>query len=298
MEIGILSIALLAVWSLIYIIFKSIFDSDIYKINENGITELDNYGNKIVKYPKDTVQFFILVTYISILFIFQIVASIMGYKDYAQTTTGVDDVDITSKIPQIILYTILPWAFMFGTLIALLKVFPGWKLPFANTIGFLIVKVLGIKTLANKLIITYDDIGNSLEPDTDDVNFNRAIRTVKPIIQDPSLILQEVSSDNFNVFWKTMEEGKILKTEESYKIAYNKPREHARSTLEQYVNIKENVAEYIWYILAGAYIASYVQRIVTDITPPLSEDQLNDELNNTTNQEDNADSGKTYVEEE
>ena len=61
---------------------------------------------------------------------------------------------------------------------------------------------------------------------------------------------------------------------------------------------KENIAEYVWYILAGAYIASYVQRIVTDITPPASEEQLNDELNNTTNQEDNADSGKTYVEEE
>ena len=297
MEIGILSIALLAVWSLIYIIFKSIFDSDVYKTNDKGEVELDENGNKIVKFPKATVQLFIFATYIILLFMFQIFASIMGYKEYAQTTTGVDDVDISSKIPQIILYTLFPWMVMFGSLIALLKVFPGWKLPFANTIGFLIVKVLGIKTLANKLIITYDESGNSLEPDTDDDNFNRAIRTVKPIIQDPSLILQEVSSDNFDNFWKTMDEGKILKTEVVYKANYDKPREEARSTLQQYVNIKENIAEYIWYILAGAYISSYVQRIVTDIEPPVSEEQLNDEYNDTVNQNTEEDSGKTYTDE-
>jgi hypothetical protein len=297
MEIGILSIALLAVWSLIYIIFKSLFDSDVYKTDDQGETVLDENGNKIVKFPKATVQLFIFAVYIILLFMFQIFASIIGYKEYAQSTTGIDNVDISSKILQIILYTLFPWMIMFGSLIALLKVYPGWKLPFANTIGYLIVKVLGIKTLANKLIITYDESGNSLEPDTDDDNFNRAIRTVKPIIQDPSLILQEVSSDNFDNFWKTLEEGKILKNEATYKANYNEPREKARGTLQQYVNIKENIAEYIWYILAGAYIASYVQRIVTDIDPPVSTDQLNDQYNDTVNQTNDEDSGKTYTDE-
>lgn len=297
METGILSIALLASWSLIYIICKSLFDSNVYEINKEGESVYDEEGNKKIKYSKNIVQMFIFVVFIVVLFIFQIMASIFGYKSYAISYTGNDNIDISSKVPQIILYTIIPWIVMFGSLVALLKIFPGWKLPFANTFGYLIVKLLGIKKLATKLIISYDEVGNSLEPNTDDDNFNRAIRTVKPIIQDPSMILNEISSDNFDNFWKTMEDGKILKTEEYYKITYNKPREQARSTLEKFINIKENIAEYIWYILAGAFIGSYVQRIVSDIDPPVTEDQLKQEYNDKVN-EPEPDPGKTYVSDE
>jgi hypothetical protein len=297
METGILSIALLASWSFIYIICKSIFDSNVYEINKQGETVHDENGNKKIKYSKDIVQSFIFGVFIILLFIFQIMASVFGYKNYAISYTGNNDIDISSKVPQIILYTIVPWIVMFGSLVALLKVFPGWKLPFANTFGYLIVKLLGITKLATKLIISYDEVGNSLEPDTDDDNFNRAIRTVKPIIQDPSMILNEVSSDNFDNFWKTMEDGKILKTEEYYKMLYNKPREEARGTLEKFINIKENIAEYIWYILAGAFISSYVQRLVSDIDPPVTEDQLKQEYNDKVN-EPEPDPGKTYVSEE
>ena len=297
METGILSIALLAAWSLIYIICKSIFDSNVYEINKEGETIYDEEGNKKIKYSKNIVQMFIFVVFIVVLFIFQIMASIFGYKNYAITSTGNENIDISSKVPQIILYTIIPWIVMFGSLVALLQIFPGWKLPFANTFGYLIVKLLGIKKLATKLIISYDEVGNSLEPDTDDDNFNRAIRTVKPIIQDPSMILNEISSDNFDNFWKTMEDGKILRSEENYKITYNKPREEARSTLEKFINIKENISEYVWYILAGTFIASYVQRIVTNIDPPITNDQLKQEYNDKVN-EPEPDPGKTYVSDE
>lgn len=297
METGILSIALLASWSFIYIICKSIFDSNVYETNKEGETLYDTEGNKKIKYSKDIIQIFIFVVFIIVLIIFQIMASVFGYKNYAISYTGNNDIDISSKIPQIILYTIIPWVVMFGSLVALLKVFPGWKLPFANTFGYFIVKLLGIKSLATKLIISYDEIGNSLEPDTDDENFNRAIRTVKPIIQDPSLILNEISSDNFDNFWKVMEEGKILKTEEYYKMTYNKPREDARSTLEKFVNIKENISEYVWYILAGAFIASYVQRLVSEIDPPVTKDQLKQKYSDNVNEPD-PEAGKTYIEDE
>ena len=297
METGILSIALLASWSFIYIICKSLFDSNVYENNKQGETLYDEEGNKKIKYSKYIVQTFIFGVFICLLFIFQIMASIFGYKNYAITYTGNNDIDISSKVPQIILYTIVPWIVMFGSLVTLLKIFPGWKLPFANTFGYLIVKLLGIKKLATELIISYDEVGNSLEPDTDDDNFNRAIRTVKPIIQDPSMILNEISSDNFDNFWKTMEDGKILKTEEYYKMTYNKPREESRGTLEKFINIKENIAEYIWYVLAGAFIASYVQRLVSDIDPPVTEDQLKQEYNDKVN-EPEPDPGKTYISEE
>lgn len=300
MDTGILSIALLAVWSLIYVITKSIFDTDVYKTNEDGETIYDENGNKVLKYSKNIIQIFIFVIYLVVLFFFQIMASIYGYQDYANSKTGIDNIDISSRIPQIILYTIIPWSVMFCSLVALLKIFPGWKLPFSNTFGYFIVKVLGIKSLMNKLLITYDEIGNNQEVDTDDDNFNRAIRTVKPIIADPSLIVNEISTENFDSFWNTMENGKLLKDEGSFKAIYNKPREDSRSMLERYVSIKENIAELIWYILAGAYIASYVQTITTSIDPPVSNDQLNDQYNDKVdeNTENNEDSGKTYYDDE
>ncbi len=311
MDTGILSISLLAAWSLIYFIVKSFFDSDIYKTDkETGNVLRDNDGNKIIKFSKNAIQNVLLIIYIVILFFFQIMASIFGYNSMVQDNTKkVEDElnttlptpDTSQKLPEILLSTLLPWTIMFVSLVALLKVFPGWKLPFSNTFGYLVVKLLGISGIMNKLIISYDELGNSDEAETKDENFNRAIRTMKPIISNPTLIINEMSTENFDNAWNILENGKILKDEEFFNATYQPQkitRESTRSTLQQYISIKENVAEFIWYILAGAFIASYVQNLIVNIGPPISDEQLKQEYTASIEKTNNEELGKTYVDEE
>ena len=98
-----------------------------------------------------------------------------------------------------------------------------------------------------------------------------------------------------------MENGKLIKDRQTYKTTNDgKNRDDAQNSLEQYIAIKDNFAEYIWYLLAGTYIASYVQTLVTSIDPPVSTDQLNDQYNNKVEegQQINDQDQRTYLQEE
>lgn len=61
---------------------------------------------------------------------------------------------------SILVATLLPWLVIFFSLYIVLKIFPGWITPFSNTIGYLVISILGVeKTLTD--ILTDD----SEEPD-------------------------------------------------------------------------------------------------------------------------------------
>ena len=49
-------------------------------------------------------------------------------------------------------YTIMPNLFIFGLLLMIMLFFPGWKSPFSNTLGYIIVKFAGAQeTFVNML---------------------------------------------------------------------------------------------------------------------------------------------------
>ena len=43
--------------------------------------------------------------------------------------------------------TVLPFVLIFMVIFMLLRTFPSWKFPFSNTFGYLLTRLLGIKTL-------------------------------------------------------------------------------------------------------------------------------------------------------
>ena len=51
------------------------------------------------------------------------------------------------------LYTFIPWVVIFGLLNIALMMFPGWKAPFSNTFGYLVVKAAGIRSLLTDNIL-------------------------------------------------------------------------------------------------------------------------------------------------
>ena len=47
---------------------------------------------------------------------------------------------------KILFITILPWLLIFLSLYFLLEIFPGWITPFSNTIGYIMVSLLGVES--------------------------------------------------------------------------------------------------------------------------------------------------------
>ena len=127
--------------------------------------------------------------------------------------------------------TLFPWTIIFGSLSVMFMMFPGWKSPFSNTFGYLAARVGGIK-----------DTFNSILPST---NINN--KALQAIYEDNSLMINEITPENFEDFWSKMQTSKILSA--------SVPAD-AKERLYKLVRMKDIVAEFVWYLLAGVLISS------------------------------------------
>lgn len=126
--------------------------------------------------------------------------------------------------------TVFPWTIIFGSLSVLFMMFPGWKSPFSNTFGYLAARLGGIK-----------DAFNAILPSK--IN-NKALQA---IYEDNSLMINEITPVNFEDFWSKMKSSGMLSASVT---------PEAKTSLYKLVRMKDIVAEFVWYLLAGVLISS------------------------------------------
>lgn len=133
---------------------------------------------------------------------------------------------------KVLLYTLIPYFFILGSIMTLLIVFPGWLSPFSNTIGYLIVSLLGLNGVFNGLL-----------------NTNGKGPLLTKICSDESLIINEMNKNNYTQFMKEMSKGNnVLKSDYDKLPEYNK--------LFGLINLKNIISEGTWYLLAGCLAIS------------------------------------------
>lgn len=147
----------------------------------------------------------------------------------------------SSQWSTAIIVTLIPWGIIFGTLQLLLLLFPGWLQPFSNTFGYAVAIISGINsTLAD--ILTANPKGEDINPK--DSSMHQALAH---IYSDKSLLVNEITKENFDFFWKNMSgtfQPGVVNNED------------LKMDLYSYVVLKEAVSKYLWYILSGVLITS------------------------------------------
>jgi hypothetical protein len=137
--------------------------------------------------------------------------------------------------------TILPWGIIFGILTLLLTMFPGWLSPFSNTFGYAIALMAGLNdTFAD--IIEPNPKGIKLKPDESILQ-----QALAHIYSDKSLLINEITVDNFDYFWDSM---KGVFKQSVYE------NDTFKNNLYSMVVLKNTVSMCIWYILTGILITS------------------------------------------
>ena len=102
----------------------------------------------------------------------------------------------------VLMITLLPWIIIFISLYFVLKIFPGWISPFSNTIGYIVIGLLGIEK-------TYDDIFISTNEANSDTELVKAIANMNS--NKPKFINQiSIDVQEFVDFFIQM--GDLLKT--------------------------------------------------------------------------------------
>jgi len=148
--------------------------------------------------------------------------------------------------------TFIPWVIIFGILIVMLKMFASWKLPFSNTIGYLITKIGGINTLLtanskDEPSLLTNATFNLKAQSTDNSEFYKAINNIK---DDPAWLINEFTPNptQFN------EKLKFLITKKIFKPINGSNMTKTINSFKKLVYLKDLVAECIWFILTGCYI--------------------------------------------
>ena len=173
----------------------------------------------------------------------------------ANYTNAKDKCGGTPQLVPAINYTIIPNLIIFGSLLMAMMFFPGWKAPFSNTLGYLVILLLDVKTVFTNMLV--DDSNNKL---------------LKMVYRDPSMMINEITPENFEIFLNKMSGSKHSILNSNYKKFVPQ--------LYNLVVIKDKIAEFVWYILTGALVISNSYSYIMTIKCKRSVGELEAKLNN------------------
>jgi len=147
--------------------------------------------------------------------------------------------------------TIAPWTIIFGFLYIGLQSFPSWLMPFSNTFGYGMSLLAGLSETIDKIFkgTGDDDLKINKDNDKDKDKKNNIISTLEKLYSDKSLIINEITLNNFSNFWNKMKG--LIKDD-----VLNDGTNTDKLSLIQLIKIKEYTAEFLWYILSGFLITS------------------------------------------
>lgn len=148
----------------------------------------------------------------------------------------------TNQMGSAMFITIIPWFLIFGLLNLVLMVFPGWLSPFSNTIGYGITKIFGINNLLNNIFkakINPEELKGE--------NMSAMAEALEHIYSDRSLLVNEITQENFDTFWINMSPSFKPNIKDNIEI---------KKSLFNFIRLKDIVSEYIWYMLTGTLVTS------------------------------------------
>jgi len=129
----------------------------------------------------------------------------------------------------IIKSTLIPWVFIFGSMMYALYHFPHWKTPFSNTFGLLIAKFAGGDGTFVNMLQTKENVDSKLQF----------------VYSDPALLINKFTLYNFDA------------TIESIKHLLPTPQDPNKiNDFRNIVKLKELIAEWMWYILTASVVIS------------------------------------------
>ena len=172
----------------------------------------------------------------------------------------------------VMMATLLPWIIIFLTLYFILGIFPGWVSPFANTVGYMFISILGLEGTLKKIIKTYDEAKANSN--------NDLIRAINNIDNNKAKFVNQINIDqsNFEEFIGLMQQNQLLKTTIKPDNINQDP-----NILELYklLTIKHVIGQVVWYILAGILISSISYNYIINISCEKSLEEIKKDYKNT-----------------
>jgi len=219
---------------------------------------LSSYGPED---PTNKMSFGLATIYVAVIIIVQFIFNLSNAAQICSyTNVSGETIAPPQAFGTVLMYTLIPNFFILGSVVALISIFPGWLSPFSNTFGYFFVSCLGLKQLFNSMVKS-----KSSNP------------LLEQICADQSLIINEMTPDNYEDFMKTLcKKNGIIEGDKVPDCSNAKPGagtdENKRAHFATYYNLykfvmwKNIIAEYIWYLLAGGLTLSIGSNAVINMS--------------------------------
>ena len=196
--------------------------------------------------------------YLAIYFLLVIVIQFIVNASIISSTCGGN---ITENMGAAGVFTFLPWTLIFGVLIVILTVYPGFKSAFSDVIGYYWVSSSANKVL-NELLINKDvqasiNSDATLSPEQRD-KMQGAAETILKICGNTSILINQMVPKNFNDYWTIL--NPLMNDK------YKNPGPESDSIKNELFDIvvtRDNVGEFMWYMYTGILLTSIVQLKIT-----------------------------------
>jgi hypothetical protein len=169
---------------------------------------------------------------------------------------------ITGNMVKAGMITFLPWIFIFGFLVVILIIYPGFKSAFSDIVGYYYISSSTYKILTellmNKEVV--EELTN--QPDiTHDKNkaLKSASNVINRICGNTCILINQMAPSNFDQYWN------LLKPLMKKKYQTDSPEtDNMQNLLFGLVVTKDNVGEAMWYIYTGLLLTLIVQFKITN----------------------------------
>jgi len=169
--------------------------------------------------------------------------------------------NITENMGAAGVLTFLPWTLIFGVIIVILTVYPGFKSAFSDVIGY-----FWVSSSANKVItelLVDPKIQKKMDQDTTSTPEQKeatmtAADTIIKICGNTSVLINQIVPSNFQSYWNIL--TPLLKPKYQTE---NPDTAKIRNELFEIVVTRDNVGESMWYMYTGLLLTSLVQLKMT-----------------------------------
>ena len=191
--------------------------------------------------------------YLAIYLLLVIVVQFIVNSSIISTTCGGS---ISENMGAAGLITFIPWILIFGVVIVILVVFPGFKSAFSDVIGYYYVSGSANKVLT-ELLINRDlesNISGKNISQTEKTALEDAADAIVKICGNTSILINQIVPDNFSKYWEVLKP--IMKPKYQND---NSDTLDLKNQLFELVVTRDNVGEAMWYLYTGFLLVSLVQ---------------------------------------
>ena len=194
-------------------------------------------ANKYKKYTSST------YTYLGIYVLLVMVLQFMVNTSIITSNCGGN---VTDNIGAAGLLTFFPWSLIFGVLIIVLTVYPGFKSAFSDVVGYFYISSSANKVLTELLIdkeVQTKLNSDNVSTEEQKLGMQQAADAIIKICGNNSILINQIVPSNFNSYWD------ILKPLMKSKYQIDSPETaDIRNQLFDLVVTRDNVGVYVhWY---------------------------------------------------